>query len=265
MEQQTVPNTYDYHQYDQIWQRVSPSLNPYPGGYPANQRAVPAMAEMPQTLQQAAQGMPALQNNQMFQNAQTALQNGQTALQSSQTALQNGQMALQNGQTALQNGQTVQMVQPSQGMALPAMDTGPCCMGPAAEEMLDILHGFIEGELADRRYYAAFARQAPSWARQTLRDISAEEAAHARRLMAVHYLITGSCYQPAIGDERIYVGALCAALRTRYHEEVCGAMNYARAADGTTDPCLERLLRELSEEEYSHADRLLAMLERGMG
>jgi len=258
MEQQTVPNTYDYHQYDQIWQRVSPNLNPYPGGYPANQRAVPAMAEMPQTVQQTVQGTPVLQNNQMLQNAQAALQNGQTALQ-------NGQPALQNGQMALQNSQMAQMVQPNQEMALPVMDTGPCCMGPAAEEMLDILHGFIEGELADRRYYTAFARQAPSWARQTLRDIAAEEAAHAKRLMAVNYLITGSCYQPAIGDERIYVGSLCMALRTRYHEEVCGAMNYARAADGTTDPCLERLLRELSEEEYSHADRLLAMLERAMG
>lgn len=263
MEQQTVPNTYDYRQYDQIWQRVSPNLNPYPGGVPANQRVVPAMADLGQTVQQALQNGQSLPNNLTMQNAQTAVQNGQTALQNGQMMPQSGQMMPQNGQMMTQNGQM--MAQNAAPVEMGMMDNGPCCMGPAAEEMLDILHSFIEEEMADRRYYLAFARQAPAWARQTLRDISAEEAAHAKRLMAVHYLITGTCYQPAISDERIYVGAMCAALRTRYHEEVCGAVNYARAADGTSDPCLEKLLRELSDEEYSHADRLLAMLERTMG
>ena len=41
-------------------------------------------------------------------------------------------------------------------------------------------------------------------------------------------------------------------------------MNYLRAADGTTDPCLSRLLTELGEDEYRRADQLLALLERGM-
>ena len=140
----------------------------------------------------------------------------------------------------------------------------PCCMGSAAAEMLEVLTGFIEGELADRRYYLALSRQAPAWARQRLRDIAADEGGHARRLMAVHYLITGECYRPAISCERIYIGRWCAALRERYHEEACGGLNYARAAEGTTDICLEQILSELSADEYRHAGEMLSMLERGI-
>ena len=31
--------------------------------------------------------------------------------------------------------------------------------------------------------------------------------------------------------------------------EACGGLNYAQAADGTTDPCLQRIFNELSREE----------------
>ena len=40
--------------------------------------------------------------------------------------------------------------------------------------------------------------------------------------------------------------------------------NYARAAEGTTDPCLSKLLNELSAGEYSHANELMSMLERSL-
>lgn len=147
---------------------------------------------------------------------------------------------------------------------LPGAAQNPCCMGSAAAEMLEVLTGFIEEELADRRYYLAMSRQAPSWARQRLRDIAADEGAHARRLMAAHYLITGQCYRPAIAGGPISVGRWCPALRERYHMEACGGMNYARSADGTTDPCLSKLLNELSEDEYRHAGELMALLERAI-
>jgi rubrerythrin len=39
-------------------------------------------------------------------------------------------------------------------------------------------------------------------------------------------------------------------------------LNFSRAAEETIDPCLRQLLEELSAEEYGHASRLLAMLER---
>ena len=147
---------------------------------------------------------------------------------------------------------------------LPGAAQDPCCMGSAAAEMLEVLTGFIEEELADRRYFLAMSRQAPSWARQRLRDIAADEGAHARRLMAAHYLITGQCYRPAIASGTISIGRWCPALRERYHMEACNGLNYARSADGTTDPCLSKLLNELSADEYRHAEELMAMLERAI-
>ena len=147
---------------------------------------------------------------------------------------------------------------------LPGAAQNPCCMGSAAAEMLEVLTGFIEEELADRRYFLTMSRQAPSWARQRLRDIAADEGAHARRLMAAYYLITGQCYRPAIAGGAVSVGRWCPALRERYHIEACSGMNYARSADGTTDPCLAKLLNELSADEYRHAEELMAMLERAI-
>ena len=132
------------------------------------------------------------------------------------------------------------------------------------EEMLEVLTGFIEESLADRQYFLAIARQGPVWARQRLRDIADDEAAHARRLLAAHYLITGQCYRPAVRHGPVCVGQWCAALRERYHLEACSGFNYARAADGTTDPCLSRLFNELSADEYRHADTILRLLERSL-
>lgn len=153
-------------------------------------------------------------------------------------------------------------VQSRQESLLPGAEPDPCCMGTAATESLNVLIGFLEEELRNQRVYQAMVRQAPSWARQRLRDLAAEEGGHARRLAAIYYLVTGTCYQPAISAERICIGNWCAALRERYHEAACGGLNYARAAEETTDPCLARLLGELSVEEYRHADVILAMLER---
>lgn len=147
---------------------------------------------------------------------------------------------------------------------LPGASQDPCCMGSAAAEMLEVLTGFIEESLSDRRSLLALSRRAPAWARQPLRDMAAEEETHARRLMAVHYLITGQCYRPAIAGGPVSVGRWCPALREQYHVEACSGFNYARAADGTTDPCLAKLLNELSEDEYRHARELMALLERSI-
>ena len=147
---------------------------------------------------------------------------------------------------------------------LPGAAPNPCCMGTAAQEMLEVLTGFIEEELGDQRAYQTMMRQAPSWARQRIRDLAAEEGEHAKRLMAVYYLITGECYQPMIMTSRICVGHWCTALRERYHEAACNGLNYARAADETTDLCLSRLLQELSVEEYRHADAVLNILQRSL-
>lgn len=156
------------------------------------------------------------------------------------------------------------LAQSRQESQLPGASPDPCCMGSAALEMLEVLVGFIEEELSDRRHTLALLRQAPAWARQCLRELAAEEGEHARKLMAAYYLITGECYQPSISCERIYVGRWCSALRERYHTEACGGLNYARAAEGTTDPCLRKLLNELSDNEYRHAEQVMRLLTRAL-
>ena len=60
---------------------------------------------------------------------------------------------------------------PAQESQLPGAEPNPCCMGSEAMELLAVLEGYIEEELEDRRRYMALSRQAPSWARQTLRDM----------------------------------------------------------------------------------------------
>lgn len=207
---------YDYRKYDQIWQRVAPSLSPYPlEGYGTGQSD--AEPEVSANMSPAAVQMPSFAAGQ------------------------------------------------SAALSEPGAQANPCCMGSAAAEDLEVLEGFIEEELADCRHYTAFARQAPAIARQTLRQLAADEAEHARRLMAAYYLITGKCYQPHVSCDRVYIGPYCPALRERYHAEACGGFNYARAADGTTDICLIKLLTDLSEQEYRHANLVMALLEKALG
>jgi len=206
MDQQVhTPEVYDYRQYDRVWQRVAPTLEPYPGMQQSGQDS----ASMPEST--------VLTPSQVRQESQ-----------------------------------------------LPGAVQNPCCMGSAAAEMLGVLTGFVEEELADQRQFLALSRQAPSWARQRLREMAAAEGEHARRLMAVYYLITGECYRPTVSCGQVRVGRWCPALRERYHAAACNGLNYARAAEGTTDPCLREVLDELSRDEYRHASQLLGMLERAM-
>ena len=219
-----TPEVYDFRQYDHLWQRVAPGLEPYPNS--RQEETVPAVAL-----------------------------GGQT---SPQQAAQDSGIAQAGAAAALTPAEVRQESQ------LPGAEENPCCMGTAAADMLGVLTGFIEEELSDQRHFRAMSRQAPSWARQRLRDMAAEEWEHARRLMAAYYLITGTCYHPSISSERITVGQWCAALRERYHAAACNGLNYARATEGTTDLCLARLLEELSADEYRQADVLLSMLERSL-
>ena len=215
MEQNVHPAApYDYRQYDQVWQRVAPGLEPYPDMGEAEKR----LADL-----RTAQGpaMPAMEQAPL------------------------------PPETTPDN-------------QLPGASPDPCCMGSAAEEMLEVLEGFIEVELADRRHYMAMVRQSPAFARQQIRTLAEEAGCAAKRLMAACYLITGTCYQPAVECGRICLGRWCTAVRERYHAEACNGFNYLRAADNTTDPCLQRLLTELGESSYRQAEALLCLLQRSL-
>lgn len=188
---------YDYRRCARVWQRVDPTLDPYP-----DVRAAAAMAaDTPGDSLSAAE------------------------------------------------------------LSLPGAQADPCCMGTAALESLEVLQGFIREELADRRTYLFLARRAPTAeARQVFRAIASDEARHARRLLATVYLITGERYCPAICYPPLRCDGYCAALRERYHEEVCGGFNYRRASQETLDPCLQQLLLAFSQDEYRHANAMLCLL-----
>ena len=227
---QTVhnPEPYDFRQYDRIWQRVAPNLEPYPGMCAmsgVSPAAEPGMAGPAVPAQPVTPAGPA----QPVTPAMPA-----------------------------------QPVIPPQAGLLPGADANPCCMGTAAAEMLDVLTGYIEDAHSDRRAILALVRIAPGWARQRLRDIAAELGEQAKRLMAAHYLITGNCYRPSVAGTAPRPDRWCPALRERYHAAACAGLNYARSADDTNDPCLARLLNDLSAASYRHADALMRLLERGL-
>lgn len=192
---------YDYRRCARVWQRVDPTLDPYP-----DVRAAAAMA-----ADTPGDGLSAAERNA--------------------------------------------------DLTLPGAQADPCCMGTAALESLEVLQGFIREELADRRTYLFLARRAPTAeARQVFRAIASDEGRHARRLLAAVYLITGERYCPAICYPPLRCDGYCAALRERYHEEVCGGFNYRRASQETLDPCLQQLLLAFSQDEYRHANAMLCLL-----
>ena len=192
---------YDYRRCARVWQRVDPTLDPYP-----DLRAAAAMA-----ADTPGDGLSAAERNAE--------------------------------------------------LTLPGAQADPCCMGTAALELLEVLQGFIREELADRRTYLFLARRAPTAeARQVFRAIASDEGRHARRLLAAVYLITGERYCPAICYPPLRCDGYCAALRERYHEEVCGGFNYRRASQETLDPCLQQLLLAFSQDEYRHANAMLCLL-----
>lgn len=192
---------YDYRRCARVWQRVDPTLDPYP-----DVRAAAAMA-----ADTPGDGLSAAERNAE--------------------------------------------------LSLPGAQADPCCMGTAALESLEVLQGFIREELADRRTYIFLARRAPTAeARQVFRAIASDEGRHARRLLAAVYLITGERYCPAICYPPLRCDGYCAALRERYHEEVCGGFNYRRASQETLDPCLQQLLLAFSQDEYRHANAMLCLL-----
>lgn len=192
---------YDYRRCARVWQRVDPTLDPYP-----DVRAAAAMA-----ADTPGDGLSAAERNAE--------------------------------------------------LTLPGAQTDPCCMGTAALESLEVLQGFIREELADRRTYLFLARRAPTAeVRQVFRAIASDEGRHARRLLAAVYLITGERYCPAICYPPLRCDGYCAALRERYHEEVCGGFNYRRASQETLDPCLQQLLLAFSQDEYRHANAMLCLL-----
>ena len=138
-----------------------------------------------------------------------------------------------------------------------------CPAAPAPD--LKGLQELIEEELGDRRAYLEAARRAPNpAARRMMQRMADREGAHARQLLAVYYLACGQCYRPALAAGQGERLPWRQALRQRYHQAVWVARQYDQAARGADDPCLSRLLEDLSREERCQARQLMALLEQNI-
>ena len=127
-------------------------------------------------------------------------------------------------------------------LTLPGAQADPCCMGTAALESLESrLHprgarrpedlSFPRAARADGGGAADVPRHRVG--RGTARPASSRRSlSHHGRAGLPRDLLSSA----ALRD------GYCAALRERYHEEVCGGFNYRRASQETLDPCLQQLL-----------------------
>lgn len=231
---------YDYRKNQRLWQRVAPSMPPYP------ESAWPPAA---------GGGMAGAAGTGMASSAGMTPSGG--AVSPSGGAGMAPEAGTVNAGTSAASDAALE--------SLPGAVSDPCCMGSAARDDLAVLEGFRDQEAADRRYYQAMLRSAPAAARPALRELMARKQAHSRYLGALLYLITGQNRPETLDCQRIYVGSWCPALRQRYHEEACAGFNYLRAADGTTDPCLQKAYQRLSAESYQQAERVTGLLEKALG
>ena len=243
-EAHTLPGAaYDYRRNDCIWKRVSPSMEPYPAGNGTEEHSGNGTA-----------GGRTMVNGTMVSGTAGGIGIRLPAPVGTETGT-NGDGHPASGALS---GMALTVAQEEQ---LPGTED-PCCMGSAAAEMLEVLEGFLEQAITDCRFYRAFLRTAPGSARGTLRYVLESREGQVRRLRAVRYLITGRVWIAENCTDRIYLASYLPTLRERYHAEACTAFNYLRAAEGTTDLCLARILRQMAEEGRAAADAMLSLLER---
>lgn len=196
----------DYARYDRVWQRVAPTMDPYPQVRAQRQREEAPAQEI--------------------------------------------------GSAAAQDTAEVR-----RELMLPGAEENPCCLGTEAQDMAAVVEGFAREEAADGASFCQLARQAPNRMQcAALRELGQSAERRGRELMAIFYLIGGE--QRKFAPAAVILPRLPyrELLRQRYHDAACNALNYARAADGTADVCLQRMLARFSGESYLDAERVLKLL-----
>lgn len=121
---------------------------------------------------------------------------------------------------------------------------------PREEEMSleDTLSEMIADEYADHAIYLSMAGCAGRFAPK-MRAIAADELRHARRLTALHFLLTGT--KPCPRHSAHCGGSFCQMLRVRYTEELSGAGKYREAAERWSEHAA--LFYELADAEQRHS------------
>ena len=245
--------TYDYRMYDRIWQRVSPGLDPYPDVRAAANTANTANAAVPANPVNGSTAAEGIGQAAAYAVPTPAAPSAPAAQAASETA-------------AVPDSQNTPPAAPADAApvpvsSLPGAEMNPCCMGTDAQESLNVLTGFIDEELAERRYYLTLCQRMRNTAVvRLLRRVASEKQCAAKEMCTAYYLITGTCYAPAVTVENMQWENSAAALRSCYHQEACSGFNYRRAAEGTLDQCLQKLFTRLSEQSYRRAEEIMSLL-----
>lgn len=165
-------------------------------------------------------------------------------------------------------GQTQPVPQQLEEQAAPPRELcGPeerqtACFGRASRAYAELLRRMIDGEGEDGRIYRALARRAMGNTARQLSLLARQEEAHARRLGAAYFIITGRRYRWAgQGDARPPV-ELMGGLREQLLQARRESEAYRQAAGQTRDPCLSDLFRELADQEGEQARVLRELLEQ---
>ncbi len=251
----------------EVWRRVKPTLNPWPGADVVGKaladgaKAEGVVLASEAALKRGGVASGAARTAEAARMTESASDAPRTLEHASDAA-----RTMERPPDAPRSAEMTSLIPAEMpGLdSLPGAEPDPCCMGTEAVSDLEVVAGFIEDERLESRQLQALARQAPTWARQSVLTLAAHAAARARRLAAAHYLIVGESYLPEIATERIYVGKWRPALRERYHGAACAVLNYERAADGALDPCLGDLFRELGADAFECANAIMRILERSL-
>ena len=168
--------------------------------------------------------------------------------------------------TEAMNAASVQEIPTSNDMAgrtaaLTDTEDHTCCLGPAAMGALPILGGFMRSEAAAFRFERALAARAPdAKSRAAMEHLAREGESILRQLSATYFLIADSF--PQIEKPKSCGALPCwtEGLRDLYYAEVCGGVNYARAARGSSDPCLIRIYHDLGDLKGDRANTVLQLI-----
>ena len=217
---QAVSPAYDYRVYDQVWQRVTPGMDPF-----SSDPSAAGMTEAPQTVSPA----PTVNS--------TASAAPVSAAAPAPRQESGGEAALPGAapNPCCMGTEARESLDVLEGFLQEELAEAGCCQSLACR-------------VRNRQAARLFQQSA------------AEKRAAAKELCAAYFLITGNPHTSTVTVEHLHWENLPQALRACYHQEVCNGLNYQRAADETLDLCLQKLFARLSEQSYRRAERVMDLL-----
>ena len=96
--------------------------------------------------------------------------------------------------------------------------------------------------------------------RAAMEKLAREGESILRRLSASYFLIAGSFPQIEKTKSCGTLPCWTEGLRDLYYAEICGGVNYARAARGSSDPCLIRIYHDLGDLKGDRANTVLQLI-----